>query len=169
MKDGEPIPLGDPVAEGEYLRSLYARVLGRVRLADPDACWPWPGKVNAQSYGKVWAKNARSHEVLAHRVAYEAVHGPTTLCILHTCNNPPCCNPRHLQEGSRTQNARQRDQQLRQQHGEGHYRAMLTSVQVAEMRKQHAAGTTAMELSKQYGIRYQHAWKIVTNKIRNNG
>lgn len=169
MKDGEPIALGDPIADAAYLQNLYAQVLNRVRLDDPDACWPWPGNVNPQGYGLVCNKLVKGKKSLTHRVAYAAVYGQPTQCILHTCDNPPCCNPRHLQEGSRAQNAKQRDQQLRQTHGEGHYKALLTGAQVAEMRRRHAAGATAMGLSKQYKIKYRHAWKIVNNKIRKNG
>lgn len=60
----------------------------------------------------------------AHRVAFFLEHGrwPMPFC-LHSCDNPPCCNPRHLHEGTQKQNvaecrARGRRVQLAgEQHG----------------------------------------------------
>ena len=55
-------------------------------------------------------------ERLAHRIAfilhyrvYPKNH------ILHTCDNPPCCNPYHLRDGTHADNMRDRD--IRQRSG----------------------------------------------------
>lgn len=51
------------------------------------------------------------HLVMAHRYAWEAVHGeiPEGVEIDHTCRNRACCNVAHLRPATRHQNMRNRD------------------------------------------------------------
>ncbi|MFB9187253.1 HNH endonuclease signature motif containing protein [Dactylosporangium sucinum] len=48
--------------------------------------------------------------LLAHRVAWEVANGqpiPDGLQVLHSCDNPPCCNPAHLSIGTQAENMQQ--------------------------------------------------------------
>jgi hypothetical protein len=71
----------------------------------PDACWPFTGGCSSNGYGNSWA-NGKS--ALAHRVAWERERGPipSGLDVLHRCDNPPCCNVRHLFLGTDSDNIR---------------------------------------------------------------
>jgi hypothetical protein len=78
------------------------------RSGGPDACWPWLG-ATSKRYGRLvsWdlaAKRQRWHQ--AHRVAWESHHRARALDfdVLHTCDNPPCCNPAHLWLGTHADN-----------------------------------------------------------------
>lgn len=72
----------------------------------PDACWPWLGSKagKQQVYGKV---RSRDQSILAHRQAWILTYGPIPekLIVRHTCDNPPCCNPKHLLLGTHVDNA----------------------------------------------------------------
>jgi len=70
-----------------------------VKVGALDECWCWRHTKNADGYGVC------SH-VLAHRIAL-VLSGRVLLqsdCVLHSCDNPPCCNPHHLRVGTRLEN-----------------------------------------------------------------
>lgn len=75
------------------------------RSSGEDSCWEWMAAKNAQGYGKI-GKGGDDGWVFAHRVAYEAAYGkvPEGQIVMHRCDNPGCCNPRHLATGTQSQN-----------------------------------------------------------------
>ncbi len=68
----------------------------------PD-CWFWVGRKSTKGYGKLSEGNV---ELRAHRVSYELFVGsvPDGLLVLHSCDNPECCNPNHLSVGTNKEN-----------------------------------------------------------------
>lgn len=89
-------------------RSLEDRFWSKVRIGEPDDCWEWTATRFPSGYGN-FSMGARSQgKVGAHRVAYELANGPIPpgMDICHHCDNPPCCNPRHLYAGSVSDNLR---------------------------------------------------------------
>lgn len=88
------------------MQDFFQRYADRVTPGEPDACWPWTGAVASGGYGHT---NLRNAHVYAHRAAYESVHGVGSadgLVVRHRCDNPPCCNPGHLELGTHADNAR---------------------------------------------------------------
>jgi hypothetical protein len=71
--------------------------------AGESACWIWTALTNEDGYGRFWSKG--SH-VYAHRFAWQLVNGeiPAGMKVLHSCDNPPCCNPAHLSLGTQLEN-----------------------------------------------------------------
>jgi hypothetical protein len=59
-------------------------------------CWQWNGTRNHKGYGGFWYRKCK---VLAHRFAYTFARGtiPVGTTIHHTCFNPSCVNPEHLE------------------------------------------------------------------------
>ena len=106
-----------------------------------DACWPWSGHVNRKGYGVLWFHGKQS---LAHRVAYFLANDVwPTLPVLHSCDNPPCCNPAHLRQGTPADNAADMVSRGRQVRGECAGAAKLTSEQVIEMRALYGTGAAS--------------------------
>lgn len=131
-------------------------------------CIEWTRAKTPAGYG------ALRHEgefLYAHRVAYELAHGPIPdgAHILHSCDNPACCNPEHLTAGTHSDNMRDMHSKGRGNppglsHGH-HPMAKLTEEQVAEIRRRYTAGgVTQYELAPEYGVSQAHLSKIVRKK-----
>lgn len=74
-----------------------------VKKGEPDECWPWTGGLSSNGYGKARVYNRSTR--LAHVLIFEAATGiKPKENVLHSCNNKPCCNPKHLFEGTTTEN-----------------------------------------------------------------
>lgn len=125
----------------------------KVDIRGPDECWPWTASLREGGYGQVrWGRIVTS----AHRVAWILTNGPIPddLWVLHSCDNPPCCNPGHHFLGDVVINNADRDAKGRGRHlrGEEAGGAKLTAVQVLEIRAKLAARVRGRVLAKEYGI-----------------
>lgn len=73
--------------------------------AGPSKCWLWTAYKDDLGYGRISLNGTAK---LSHRVSYEINGGqiPEGMLILHSCDNPPCCNPAHLRPGTLADNQR---------------------------------------------------------------
>lgn len=82
----------------------------KVDRGDDDVCWLWTGLTGGSAdYGYISVKGKMRR---AHRVAWSISNGrdiPSGMCILHSCDNPKCCNPSHLRLGTQLENIRERE------------------------------------------------------------
>ncbi len=68
-----------------------------------DNCWIWQKTLYKDGYGQVGYNN----KVYAtHRLSFELVKGtiPTNILVRHKCDIKNCCNPEHLELGTRSDN-----------------------------------------------------------------
>ena len=153
--------------------SLSERIWQYVDVVDFDQCWEWKAHRTEQGYGRGSDENNRS--VAAHRFTYESFWNKKLLGLAcHTCNNPPCCNPFHIYDGTYSTNALDAvhagtanflRSDLPRARGETHGRAKMTDEKVREMRRLYAEGkATQKQLAEQFGIGQSKVSGIVRHK-----
>jgi hypothetical protein len=137
------------------LRFTEANFWARIdRAGGPDACHPWTASTRCGGYGVADARRHPVGEYGAHRVAYALVHGPIPdgMVVCHRCDNPPCCNPRHLFLGTTADNIRDKVTKGRAPKHETHGNAKLTIDVVREIRSRALAGAKGKDLAVEFSI-----------------
>lgn len=120
-----------------------------------NGCQIWRLGRNKLGYGIVKLP-IKKKPGLAHRVALEIKLGRPIgdgLCALHSCDNPPCCNPAHLREGTHVDNINEKVEKGRQSklQGEIHGSSKLTEAQVRAILID-ANTSTQKTISERYNI-----------------
>ena len=148
--------------------TLAERFWSKVEKGDPLECWEWTAFTldDRGGYGQFRVGGASGAMIGAHRVAWELVNGeiPDGMCILHSCDNPPCVNPGHLFLGTKTDNAEDRDQKGRTQKGDDHAMAKITSDDVIEIREGFARGEKQEHLASRFGVSRSNVSLILARK-----
>jgi hypothetical protein len=131
-------------------------------------CWVWLACTTNGGYGKLgW--NDKTER--AHRVSWFLYHGEfPEVCLLHKCDNPACVRPAHLFEGTRTENAHDRDRKGRTSKGDRHwayktgkYRRM-TLVRARQLIARSTAGESYRNLAASFGISRAAVYDIMVGK-----
>lgn len=83
------------------------RLLANIDVDPVSGCWNWQGYTDRKGYGQMKFEG-RAHWV--HRVSHAAFNGgiPDGMTINHTCANPSCCNPDHLETMTVAENSNER-------------------------------------------------------------
>ena len=155
-KNGEgPRSPGRPKSTPEVLWN-------KVEKKGENDCWNWLGYKNVQGYGRV---QINDYSYYAHRVIFNLtnpgviqLNAPKSAdeCgfLLHTCDNPSCCNPKHLWVGTHKDNMVDKSRKGRcpDFNGDKGPRAKLTMAQAREARKLKKNGMNTRDLAKQFGL-----------------
>lgn len=143
--------------------TVFSRFWSKVdKSSGENSCWNWTaGKVDG--YGRIYAGGRLW---LAHRLSYFFAHSkcPDSLCVLHSCDNPACVNPKHLSLGTKKDNAVDRDIKGRaaDHSGENHGRHKVSQDDVAAIRHLHATeGLTYREIGRRFNISRQAVGHII--------
>lgn len=124
----------------------------RVVVKSLNECWEWQGCKTKTGHGFLAAEGKHWY---AHRVAYESLRGELPPWspqqeLMHACSNACCCNPLHLDVGTRSQNLFTAGALgLLSRKGENNGKAKLTKEQVKTIYQDTRSGTV---IAKEYGL-----------------
>ncbi len=143
---------------------------GSVTEAPVDLCWEWKSTSRLQSgYGRITI-NKKQH--LAHRIAWEWAFGPIPdgILVRHRCDNPPCCNPFHLELGTDQDNYNDMITRgrrvLSSAKGERNCKAKLRSEQILQIRQLYESGKESTNtLARKFNVTQSLISQIVLHKI----
>lgn len=138
-------------------RPLAERFWEKVDKRGPDECWPWIGAKVPLGYGYI---GVGRKVFRASRISYKLHYGidPGRFVVRHTCDNPPCVNPRHLLLGTMKMNARDAIERGR------HHAAprKLTDEQIARIV---ADNGTCRDIAVRFGVSYGYV-SMIRNRLR---
>lgn len=133
----------------------------RVRIGEPDECWEWQGGKNNLGYG---LSSWQGRCVTAHRLAMHLtnpripVSAPKdrlgTGFMLHQCDNPCCCNPKHIEIGTYSKNQKEAYERKRRAQPKGQYHSMakITNAQASQIRIRSFLGESSTKLAVEFGV-----------------
>ena len=112
-------------------------------------CWIWKKFINTAGYGNV---GYLGDQTQAHILSYRAFNRMTAiesnLVVRHKCMMKACCNPEHLELGTRKENS-----QDRKRDGTVVRNSKLTLPEVLNIRESKGTGTQT-ERSKRFGVSF---------------
>lgn len=151
--------------------------LERLSTKTTSGCIVWLGCKAGKGYGVISSRNG---QVYTHRASWIIANGqiPDGLCILHTCDNPPCINPDHLWLGTFKDNSQDAVSKKRllgnRTWGELKPCAKLTVTDVIDIRSKFSRGLTVGEIHYFYpqvtwenikAIVIRRTWKRVPDRF----
>lgn len=74
-----------------------------IKPENEGGCWLWTAYRNPGNYGMITIKGKTEY---AHRASYQLFKGSLEkgTTVRHSCDNPPCVNPAHLEKGTANDN-----------------------------------------------------------------
>jgi len=160
--------LNDLFADRDELAGFIVRYVAKIKKAS-SGCYEWQGATTTKGYGVIgFGPRSRHVTLYAHRVALWLATGadqPTSL-VLHSCDNPKCCNAAHLSYGTAKANSADMVRRDRSTRGERSANAKLRDVMIPAIRRDkrtlkaigEAYGVDAKQIHR---VKRRESWKHV--------
>lgn len=153
-------------------KSIEQRFWSRVAVMSDQECWEWQGTLKRPCptnrrilpYGQFgFRDNGKIKTISAHRFSYALRYGPIPkgACVLHSCDNPKCVNPRHLFLGTQKDNVQDTIKKGRAKPPKSN--ARLSENEVMEIRSLYPI-LNQRQIANRFGIARAHVSQIIHRK-----
>lgn len=124
------------------------------RVTKTEGCWNWNGPTDQDGYGIFRGDVLAATYFRAHRFSWAFHHEktiPRQMGVCHSCDNPRCVKPDHLELGTSAENQADKWRKGRGKvlFGINHWAAKITEADVKEIRN---STKPQDQLAKQYGV-----------------
>ena len=123
------------------------RFWSKVNKQGSDECWNWQAG-NCRGYGHFWL-HGKTFKAARIALFVQTDRDPGDKQICHSCDNPSCCNAKHLNLGTSKDNNQDKTRKGRQAREEKHGRAKLTIKDVIAIK---SSKQTTVSLAEEYGV-----------------
>lgn len=156
------IELTDRIDIGKDIQRFWRKIDKR----EEDDCWIWKGAISNNRYGHM---NYDGKDEYSHRLCYMISYGeiPENMEVCHNCNNPLCCNPRHLCIGTHQDNMRYMVDTGRSTKGEKHPNHLLTEEEIDQIRDKYSKSKDKIkqsDLAMMYEVSTHAISDVICNK-----
>ena len=146
------------------------RFWSKIKRGGPDECWEWQAHINKDGYGMISVDGVVER---SHRMSWKLTNGdiPKVMCILHSCDNPRCCNPSHLFLGTQKDNVADMVSKNRHRGSPGikNPSAKLTEDEVGQIRRlRNETPLTLHEIGEMYDVSFSLVSQICKRKAWNH-
>lgn len=147
--------MGNIIFSSDQIKYFWDRV---DKSAGPNSCWPWMAST-VRGYGQITlsGRHYKSHRIAKYLECGELC--PDGMFVCHRCNNPICCNPKHLRYGTPESNAHDRCT------NSSNTNVYAASEQAIAIRKEYCENSVPIyKLAKKYGLSESSIVGIVYGK-----
>lgn len=140
-------------------RNSFEDVWRYIDVKGDDECWPWTSNRLKFGHG-TFTVNFKTYK--AHRIVYvlsnpgKATMSLTSfnkdsLIVMHSCDNPWCCNPKHLKLGTPMENMKDMRSKGREKYC-GYKNRKLSKDDVERIKEALLFGANQYDLASVYGV-----------------
>jgi hypothetical protein len=143
---------------------IFERFFNRIDFKYIDDCWNWLGPQQPIKNGNYGRISINYEEYKTHRLMYYLIYDSfdPEMWILHSCDNPPCCNPNHLRIGTPADNSKDMVLKNRQAQGSKIPQSKLNENIICNILDDVLIGnlTSIKQIMKKYNISQSAAYHI---------
>ncbi len=150
-------------------QKIIKRILGQSKIVG--SCYESNACIGTAGYPMIYIKEIGAAGN-GHRIIYFLCNGfiPNNKCVMHSCDNKKCINPKHLVLGTNADNLK--DMREKGRHfflpiGEQSFNAKIKDIDVLDIRNEAAKGVFSYsDIAKKYNLHPSHISRIVRGKTR---